>query len=79
MDAILDLTLQEDEFVDREIRYQVPGTRYPARVPEYSIILRMKFFHPQNFFFNSREQFQKLLAFLIPMFGNVDGFVACHE
>ena len=32
----------------------------------------MKFFPPQNFFLLP-EQFQKLLAFLIPIFGNVDG------
>ena len=32
----------------------------------------MKFFRPQNFFLLP-EQFQKLLAFLIPIFGNVDG------
>ena len=30
----------------------------------------MKFFPPQNFFLLP-EQFQKLLAFLIPIFGNV--------
>ena len=32
----------------------------------------MKFFRPPNFF-NLFEQFQKLVAFLLPIFGNVDG------
>ena len=40
----------------------------------------MKFFRPQNFF-KLLEQFQKLVhvAFLIPIFENVDGSCACHE
>ena len=38
----------------------------------------MKFFRPPNFF-KHFEQFQKLVAFLLPIFGNVDEFVACHE
>ena len=32
----------------------------------------MKFFRPPNFF-KLPEQFQKLVAFLLPIFGNVDG------
>ena len=32
----------------------------------------MKFFPPPNFF-KLFEQFQKLVAFLLPIFGNVDG------
>jgi len=32
----------------------------------------MKFFRPPNFF-KLFEQFQKLVAFLLPIFGNVDG------
>jgi len=30
-------------------------------------------------FFKLFEQFQKLVAFLIPIFGNVDRVVACHS
>ena len=42
------------------------------RVPIKDPIISMKFFRPQNFFLLP-EQFQKLLAFLIPIFGNLDG------
>ena len=42
-------------------------TRYSKNISN-----SMKFFRPPNFF-NLFEQFQKLVAFLLPIFGNVDG------